>query len=81
MVAEKWLQLIKKNLNLFVKILAVLAILSTVAAAITFALYGRARMKGHYKKEKLFLNMHYTCLGILFLIGLVFMFFMIETET
>jgi len=24
---------------------------------------------------------HYTCLGILFLIGLVFMFYMIETET
>jgi len=55
--------------------------LSTVAAAITFALYGRARMKKRYKKEKLFLAMHYTCLGILFLIGLVFMFYMIETET
>gem|GEM_PF-1421208 len=66
---------------MFVNILAILAILSTVAAAITFVLYGRARMKKQHQKEKLFLSVHYTCLGILFLIGLVFMFYMIETET
>jgi len=64
---------------LFLDTLAILAIISTVAAAIAFVLYGRARMKGKTRKEKLFLNIHYTCLGILFLIGLVFMFFMVET--
>ncbi len=79
MVAEKRLQLIKKSLNLFVNTLAILAIMCTVAAAITFVLYGRARMKEQTEKEKLFLSIHYTCLGILFLIGIVFMFFMVET--
>ena len=81
MVAEERLFLIKKNLSLFVHFLAVLAIVSAVAAAVTFVLYGRARMKEQTEKEKMFLTLHYTSPGILFLTGIVFMFFMVETET
>jgi hypothetical protein len=66
---------------LFVNILIVFAILSAVVAAVTFVLYARARMKEQEQKEKLFLSIHYTSLGILFLIGIVYMFLMIETET
>jgi hypothetical protein len=66
---------------LFVDILIVFAILSAVVAAVTFVLYARARMKEQEQKEKLFLSIHYTSLGILFLIGIAYMFLMIETET
>lgn len=64
-----------------VHILAALAIISGVIAAAAFVLYGRARMKEQEQKEKLFLRIHYTSLFILLLIGIVFMFFMVETET
>ena len=81
MADQKRLCFIKKNLSLFVHLLAALAILNVVVAAITFVLYGRARMNEQQQKEKLFLTIHYTSLGILFLTGIVFMFFMVETET
>jgi hypothetical protein len=66
---------------LLVHILAALAIISGVIAVAAFVLYGRARMKEQEQKEKLFLRIHYTSLFILLLIGIVFMFFMVETET
>jgi hypothetical protein len=81
MVAEKWVYLIKKNLSLFVNLLAPLAIIDTVIAITAFVLYGRARMREEEQKEKLFLKIHYISLFILLLIGVVFMFFMVETET
>jgi hypothetical protein len=66
---------------LLVHILAAVAIISGVIAVAAFVLYGRARMKEQEQKEKLFLNIHYASLFILLLIGIVFMFFMVETET
>jgi hypothetical protein len=79
MAAEKWLYFIKKNLSLFVNILAVPAFICLVIAIVTFVLYGRARMKEQEQKEKLFLKVHYACLFILLLLGIVYMFFMVET--
>ena len=64
-----------------VKILALLAILNIVVAMTAFVLYGRARMKEEKQKEQSFLRIHYISLFILLLLGMVFMFFMIETET
>jgi formate hydrogenlyase subunit 3/multisubunit Na+/H+ antiporter MnhD subunit len=81
MVAEKRLYFIKKNLILFVNILAAFAITNAVIAIVAFVLYGRARMKEQEEKEKFFLSIHYACLFLLFLAGIVFMFFMVETET
>jgi hypothetical protein len=66
---------------LFLRLLIGLAILNGAIAVATFVLYTRARMKENEPKEKLFLNLHYTCLFILFLLGVVFMFFMVETAT
>jgi hypothetical protein len=66
---------------LFVDILAALAVISIIIAAVTFIMYGRARMKEQEQKEKFFLKIHYTCLFILFLVGIVYMFFMVKTET
>jgi len=81
MAAEKRLLFIQKNISLFVNILAVLSVLCIIAAAISFVLYGRARMKEQEEQEKFYLKLHYSCLGILFAIGIVFMFFMVETAT
>ncbi|MEO5681205.1 MAG: hypothetical protein ABIQ88_01125 [Chitinophagaceae bacterium] len=66
---------------MFVHSLAFLAVISIIAAAITFVLYGRARLKEENKKEKMFLRIHYACLFILLLTGMVYMFFMVETGT
>ncbi|MEP6747227.1 MAG: hypothetical protein ABJB86_05860 [Bacteroidota bacterium] len=66
---------------MFVHVLVVLAITSLIIAAVTFVLYGRARMKEQEQSEKFFLNIHYACLFILFLVGIVYMFFMVKTET
>jgi hypothetical protein len=81
MASQEWIHFIKKNLNLFLRLLIGLAITSGAIAVVTFVLYTRARMQENETKEKLFLNLHYTCLCILFLLGVLFMFFMVETET
>jgi hypothetical protein len=81
MAAEKRIYRIKKNLNLFVNMLTAFAIINMVIATTAFVLYGRARMKVEEQKEKLFLKIHYASLFLLLLVGIVFMFFMIETET
>ena len=81
MAVEKRLRFIKKNINLFTRLLAVFALLDAVTAIVTFVLYGRARMQEEEQKEKLYLRVHYASLFILLLLGIVFMFFMVETET
>ena len=78
MAAEKWVCLIKKKLSLFINILVLLAVLDAVVAITTFVLYGRARMQEQEEKEKRFLKIHYITLFMLLLLGLVFMFFMVE---
>jgi hypothetical protein len=80
MVAEKRLYLIKKNLSLFVRILAALASADIIFAVVTFVLYGRARMKEQEQKEKFYLALHYASLFVLLLVGMVYMFFMVETS-
>ncbi|HTE09777.1 MAG TPA: hypothetical protein VK645_02390 [Chitinophagaceae bacterium] len=66
---------------MFVNILVMLAIINGIVAITSFVLYGRARMREEEQKEKQFLKLHYTCLFILLLLGIVYMFFMVETET
>ncbi len=58
-----------------------LSILSGIVAIISFVLYGRARMQEQSSKEKFFLNLHYGSLFFLFLLGIIYMFFMVETAT
>jgi len=80
MAAEERVYPVKKNL-IAVYILATLAVFAMIIAVVTFVMYGRARMKEQEENEKLFLRMHYTSLFILLLLGVVYMFFMIETQT
>ncbi len=80
MAAEKRVHLIKKNLNLSVSLFALLAILDAAVAITTFVLYGRARMQEQEQKEKQYLQIHYASLFILLLLGIVFMFYMVETS-
>ena len=81
MVYQERVYFIKKKLSLFVNMLAALAILNIMVAISTFVLYGRARMKEQEAKEKLFLKIHYASLFVLLALGIIFMFFMVETET
>ena len=80
MAAEKRLYLIKKNLSLSVNLFALLALLDAAVAITTFVLYGRARMQEQDEKEKRYLQIHYASLFILLLLGIIFMFFMVETS-
>ena len=64
-----------------VNLVASLATINIVIAVTTFVLYGRARMKEQEQKEKYYLRIHYTSLFILLALGILFMFFMVETET
>lgn len=80
MAAEKRVYLIKKKLSLFINILVLLALLDAVVAITTFVLYGRARMQEQEGRENRFLKIHYITLFVLLLLGLVFMFFMVETS-
>jgi hypothetical protein len=63
------------------QLLILLSILSGVVAIISFILYGRARMQEKSSREKMFLNLHYGSLFFLFLLGIIYMFFMVETAT
>ncbi len=78
MALEKRLFLIKKNLSLSVKLFVLLALLDAAVAIITFVLYGRARMQEQEQKEKQYLQIHYASLFMLLLLGIVYMFFMVE---
>jgi hypothetical protein len=46
-----------------------------------FVLYARARMQEKEDREKLFLTIHYAALSILVVLGIVYLFFMVETAT
>lgn len=46
---------------------------------IFFFLYGRARMQENKEKEQLFLRIHFTLLGLVALLGLIWMMIMVET--
>jgi hypothetical protein len=50
-----------------------------VVGIITFVLYGRARMKEDEKREKYYLRIHYTALFLVLILGIVFLFYMVET--
>jgi type II secretory pathway pseudopilin PulG len=63
-----------------IRLLVILAILTAVTAVISFVLYGRARMQEKERQEKQYLSFHYTSLFILLLLGIVYMFFMVETS-
>jgi H+/Cl- antiporter ClcA len=71
----------QKKFKLFLQLIIGLAIFTGAVAIVTFVLYAGARMKEKESKEKLFLKLHYTSLFILFLLGVIFIFFMVETET
>ena len=80
MAAEKRLYLIKKNLSLSVNLFVLLALLDAAVAITTFIMYGRSRMQEQEQKEKQYLQIHYASLFILLLLGIIFMFFMVETS-
>jgi len=81
MVTKKRVYPIKKNLKLFESILASIAIVTILIAITTFVLYGRARMKEQEHNEQLFLRIHYASLFLLLLLGILYMFFMVETQS
>ncbi|MFT3932860.1 MAG: hypothetical protein QM726_04520 [Chitinophagaceae bacterium] len=61
-------------------IFAILAAIAIIVAGITFILYGRARMQERELEEKFYLRIHYTTLFILLLLGIIYMFFMVEAD-
>jgi Mn2+/Fe2+ NRAMP family transporter len=60
-------------------IIIVLAIICALVAVVGFVLYGHYRMKEDEEKEKIFLHLHYAALSVLLLLGIIYMFFMVET--
>lgn len=50
-----------------------------ITAIATFILYGRARMKEQEQQEKRFLRIHYTALFLVLLLGVILLFYMVET--
>ena len=80
MVTEKRVYFIKKNLILFEAILAPVAVITILIAFVTFVMYGRARMQEQEYNEKMYLRIHYASLFLLLLLGIVYMFFMVETQ-
>jgi preprotein translocase subunit YajC len=62
-------------------LLTTLIVLCGIPGIVFFFLYGRARMKENERQEKLFLKLHYTFLSIVVLLGIIWMFLMVETET
>jgi hypothetical protein len=49
-----------------------------VIAIITFILYARARMKED-DREQYYLRIHYTSLFLVMLLGIIYLFYMVET--
>ena len=52
-----------------------------VIGIITFVLYARARMKEDEQKEQFYLRIHYAALFIVLILGVVYLFYMVETAT
>lgn len=61
--------------NLLISIIAA----SGVIGIISFVLYGRARMKEDERREQYFLRIHYVALFLVLLLGIIYMFYMVET--
>lgn len=63
--------------NLLISIIAA----SGVIGIISFVLYGRARMKEDERREQYFLRIHYVALFLVLLLGIVYLFYMVETAS
>jgi cytochrome b subunit of formate dehydrogenase len=64
---------------LFVPVIIILSIACALVAVTGFVLYVRYRMKENEVKERIFLRIHYVALSILLLLGIVYLFYMVET--
>jgi Tfp pilus assembly protein PilN len=53
---------------------------SGILAVVTFVVYVRARMKEQEQRERLFLRVHYIALFTVLLLGMVLLFYMVETS-
>ncbi|MDE3250694.1 MAG: hypothetical protein KGO82_18680 [Bacteroidota bacterium] len=61
------------------QLLVTVIVLNVAVAAGSFIAYGRARMQEREADEKRWLKFHYTSLFILLAIGVLYMFFMVQT--
>ena len=61
--------------HLLISIIAV----SGVIGIVSFVLYGRARMKEDEQRERYFLRIHSIALFLVLLLGIVYLFYMVET--
>lgn len=61
--------------NLLISIIAGCGVIGIVS----FVLYSRARMKEDEQRERYFLRIHYTALFLVLVLGIVFLFYMVET--
>lgn len=61
--------------NLLISIIAA----SGVLGIVSFVLYGRARMKEDERRERYFLRIHYIALFLVLLLGIAYLFYMVET--
>ena len=50
-----------------------------VIGIISFILYARARMKEDEQRERYFLRIHYAALFLVLLLGIIYLFYMVET--
>jgi hypothetical protein len=50
-----------------------------IVGIVSFILYGRARMKEEEERERYFLRIHYAALFLVILLGIIFLFYMVET--
>ncbi len=62
-----------------VNLLILLLVACGITAIATFILYGRARMREQEQEEKRYLRIHYTALFLVVLLGIIFLFYMVET--
>jgi cytochrome c oxidase assembly factor CtaG len=69
-----------KKTDLFLPILIGVIIVCGIVGIVTFVLYARARMKEQEEKERVYLRIHYTALTLVFLLGMVFLFYMVNTS-
>jgi len=59
-------------------------LISTIAVCgaigiVFFVLYVRARMKEDGERERKFLRVHYVALTLVLLLGIIYLFYMVET--
>ena len=51
-----------------------------IIGIVSFVLYARARMKEDEPREKYYLRIHYTALFLVMILGMVFLFYMVNTS-